>query len=92
MRKVGSIENMTELEKRQMKTIDDLQEKIRLMEFDKAKDSQKIRDLQLLLSRKRESVGNAIRELEVMKKEENFLGINAVLLALKTIAREVEDE
>lgn len=85
-------EGFSSLEKSQMKEIDRLQEQIRLFEFDRTKDRQKIRELQETLFRKRESIYNVIQELELMKKEKNYTRLLLMINSLKTIAREGYDE
>lgn len=85
-------EHFSSLEQSQMKTIDELQEKIKLMEFDKSKDRQKIKELQETLSRKRESLYSVIQELELMKKENKYYRLQTIINVLKTISREGYDE
>ena len=46
-------DNFTELEKKQMLRIDELQEKIKLYEFDKSANNALIRDLKQVLRRKK---------------------------------------
>ena len=85
-------EHFSTLEKSQMQEIDRLQEKIKLYEFDRSKDNQKIRELQETLSRKTKSINSVIQELELMRKESNYSRLLTMINVLKIISREGYDE
>ena len=85
-------EHFSTLEQRQMKEIDRLQDKIKLFEFDRTKDRQKIRDLQLTLNRKNHTIKNVIQELELMRKENNYARMLIMINVLKVITKEDYDE
>ena len=85
-------EHFSTLEKSQMQEIDRLQEKIKLYEFDRSKDNQKIRELQDTLLRKRKSINSVIQELELMRKESNYSRLLTMINVLKIISREGYDE
>ena len=82
----------TELEKKQLVEISKLQEKIKLYEFDKTKDKQENRKLQLALSRKRNSIKNIIEELEIINKNKDYDKIKNIISILKFIKRDDYDE
>ena len=60
---------LTDLEKNQMKRIDELQDKIRLMEFDKSQDNATIRDLKYILRNKKKSINEVITEIEQIQRK-----------------------
>lgn len=72
-----------DLVKGQMKTISDLQDKIRLLEFDVVDNTKTIRFLKDIMARRKQSNKNAIKLLEEMKKNNDFKNINSVILMLK---------
>lgn len=69
--------------KGQLKVIDDLQEKIRLLQFDVSNNSKDINILKDKLSRKKQMLTRVKMELEMMKKENNFKNIDNVLFLLR---------
>ena len=83
---------LTPLEENQMKEIDRLQEEIKLFDFDRTKDRQKIRELQLTLRRKKNTIKNVIQELELMRKENNYSRMLVMINALKVAVKEGYDE
>ena len=84
---------LTDLEKNQMKRIDELQDKIRLMEFDKSQDNATIRDLKYILRNKKKSINEVITEIEKIQKEGNYIKLNYIKNVLGIIARQgVDDE
>lgn len=72
-----------DLVKEQMKTISNLQDKIRLLQFDIIDNTKKITFLKTLMSRRKETNNRAIKLLEEMKKNKDFKNINNVILMLK---------
>lgn len=72
-----------ELFKGQMKIIDDLQEKIRLQQFDISKNLEIIVDLKGKLERKRKVIANIKEKLEEMKKANDYSDINFLLNHIK---------
>ena len=90
MRPIRDIENLSDLEKKQMKAIDELQDRIKLFEFDRTKDRQQIRDLKLTILRKNETIHGIIKELEIMHKEKNYKNLRYITNALRTTSREEE--
>ena len=85
-------ETLSNLEKVQMKEIDRLQNQINLYEFDKTKDRNKIRVLREKLARRNKTIYSVIRELELMRKEENYKRLLIMINVLKSISKEEEDE
>jgi len=85
-------DNLTNLEKSQMLKIDELQEKIRLMEFDKSKDNSLIFKLKRERKSRYSCLKTVIRELELMKKENNYKRIDYVIKLLNLTTREIEDD
>ena len=75
-----------------MKEIDRLQNQINLYEFDKTKDRNKIRVLREKLARRNKTIYSVIRELELMRKEENYKRLLIMINVLKSISKEEEDE
>ena len=92
MRVVRSLDNLTELETKQMETINELQEKIKLMEFDKSKDNQKIKKLKTTLENKKQTINNVIEELELMRRENKYNRLLIVTNILKIVVREDYNE
>lgn len=72
-----------DLIKEQMKTISDLQDKIRLLQFDVVDNTKTIRFLKDIMARRKQSNKNAIKLLEEMKKNKDFKNINNVIIMLK---------
>lgn len=80
----------TRLEKTQMKTIDDLQEKIKLMSFDKTSDRLKIQDLKLKIETKKNTLNAIIKELELMDTYDNKK-IKEIIHLLKLVRRDLDN-
>lgn len=85
-------EHFSKLEESQMQEIDKLQEQIKLFEFDKSKDKQKIRILKQKLSRRNNTINSVIQELELMRKEENYKRLLIITNILKSITKEDYNE
>ena len=86
-------DSFTQLEKSQMESINKLQEKVRLMKFDKSKDTARIRDLKYTLQNKKNSITEIIKEIEQIQKEGNYIKLNYIKNVLGIIARQgVDDE
>lgn len=84
---------LTDLEKNQMKRIDELQDKIRLMEFDKSQDNATIRDLKYILRNKKKSINEVITEIEQIQRKGDYSKLNHIRNVLGIIARQgVDDE
>lgn len=81
-------DNLSELEKRQMETISSLQDKINLMEFDISQLKRQKQILKRSLFDRKETTKIAIKELETMRKEENYKKISNVLVILNASLRE----
>lgn len=92
MRVVRSLDNLTELETKQMETINELQEKIKLLEFDNIKNAQMIRRLKKSFKFKKKTLTNIIQELELMRKEEKYTRLLIVINILKRVIREDYNE
>lgn len=84
--------NMNETEIKQMNTIDKLQEKIRLLEFDKIRSNQEMKLIEKKLNLRNIAIRNAIWKLEQINKEENIEEIRLLITSLKFSIKEVEDE
>lgn len=69
--------------KGQIKVIDDLQEKIRLQQFDISKNLEIIGDLKGKLERKKKLMANVKKKLEEMKKANDYSNISFVLNNIK---------
>lgn len=81
-------DSLTPLEKSQMEKIDELQDKIRLMEFDKSQDNAIIRDLRYILINKKKSINEVIKEIEQIQKHGNYSKLNHIRNVLGIIARQ----
>lgn len=84
-------DNFTRLEKSQMATINKLQDKIKLLEFDKAQDHATIRDLKALLISKQHSIREVIKEIEKIIKYKNYEKIFQIKKVLVIIERQGMD-
>lgn len=84
--------NFSPLEKSQMKTIDTLQEKIRLIEFDKSQINIEVRTLKEMLKRRKGNLILVIQELELIKKECKYEKLSEVIHTLKLINRDIDDD
>lgn len=85
-------EHFTDLEKSQMETIKKLQEKIKLLEFDKSKNNSLIFKLKRDRRNRYSCLKTVIRELELMKKEDNYKRIDYAIKLLNLTTREIEDD
>ena len=92
MRPIRDSEKFTELEINQMETIDELQEKIKLLEFDNTQNIRRVKELEKILTRKKNTINNIIRELELMRKEEKYNRLLLVTNILKKMVKEEYDE
>lgn len=81
-------DNLSELEKKQMETISKLQDKIKLKEFDISKNHVQIDRLKRSLSDKKKVIKTIIKELEAMRKENNYNKISSVLVMLNSSLKE----
>ena len=88
MRVSNERDTFTDLEKNQMKKIDELQEKIRLIEFDKSKDREIIRDLKYTLRSKKNSINEVIKEIEQIQRKNDYTRLNHIRNVLGIIARQ----
>ena len=84
-------DNFTRLEKSQMETINKLQDKIKLLEFDKAQDHATIRDLKALLISKQHSIREVIKEIEKIIKYKNYEKLFQIKKYLVIIERQGMD-
>lgn len=79
--------NMTDLEIRQAKTIDELQEQLRLKEFDLSKCREEIRILKSKIN-----LSHSILKKEIKKlKEIDDKRIHDIIITLKSISRKNEE-
>lgn len=83
-------DNYSKLELSQMKTIDDLQEKIKLMSFYKTSDRLKIQDLKLKIETKKNTLNAIIQELEFMDTYDNKK-IKEIIHLLKLVRRDLDN-
>lgn len=80
-------DNLTKLEKTQMDTINKLQEKIRLLEFDNAQNNNLIREYKRILLYKKFTINEVIKKLNNMKKENDYSNLNYIISSLDLISR-----
>lgn len=86
-------DSFSKLEKSQMGTINKLQDKIKLMEFDKAQDHSTIRELKSILLNKKHSINEVIKEIEKIQKNREYSRLGYIKRVLGIIARQgIEDE
>lgn len=91
VKRVG--DSFTPLEKSQMEIINKLQEKIRLMEFDKGKDNTEIRELKDILHNKKNSINEVIKEINQIQRNGDYSRLSYIKNFLGIIARQgVDDE
>lgn len=91
VKRVG--DSFTPLEKSQMEIINKLQEKIRLMEFDKGKDNTEIRELKDILHNKKNSINEVIKEINQIQRNGDYSRLSYIKNFLEIIARQgVDDE
>ena len=76
-------EDQEKLIKRQMKTIDNLQEIINLLKFDLSQIRKENQNLKLTLKRRKNNLKNIRIELTIMKRNNDYSKINNVLAMLK---------
>ena len=76
-------EDQEKLIKRQMKTIDNLQEIINLLKFDLSQIRKENQILKLTLKRRKNNLKNIRIELTIMKRNNDYSKINNVLAMLK---------
>lgn len=81
-------DNLSELEKKQMETISLLQDKINLMKFDVSENKKYINILKRSLLNRKKTIKIIIKELEKIKKEENYNNISNVLAILNSSLKE----
>ena len=80
-------DNLTKLEKTQMDTINKLQEKIRLLEFDNAQNNNLIREYKRILLYKKFTINEVIKKLNNMKKENDYSNLNYIISSLDLISK-----
>ena len=80
-------DNLTKLEKIQMDTINKLQEKIRLLEFDIAQNNNIIREYKRILLYKKFTINEVIKKLNNMKKENDYSNLNYIISSLDLISK-----
>ena len=85
-------DNFTPLEIKQREVIDELQEKIKLLEFDKSKNLGIIRDLKMSISNKKNSIYEVIKELEKIQSEANYSRLKYIIRILKIITRDGDED
>lgn len=81
-------DEMSELEKKQMETISELQDKINLMKFDISEAKKEIHILKRSLSDRKKTMKAVIKELEIIRKKECYNKISNVLATLNFSLRE----
>lgn len=85
-------DNFTELEKKQMIKIDELQEKIKLYEFDKSANNALIRDLKQVLRSKKNSIKEVINEIDKIQREKDYKKLTNIKKWLEIIHRQGETD
>lgn len=87
-------EKMTVLEIKQAKTISDLQEEIKLKDFDISKERQKINMLKRKINLTKIALKNAIKELKEIENSKDTKRLHFVTLALISTSKEsiIENE
>lgn len=87
-------EKMTDLEIKQAKTISDLQEEIKLKDFDISKERQKINMLKRKINLTKIALKNAIKELKEIENSKDTKRLHFVTLALISTSKEsiIENE
>ena len=81
-------EKCDDLQRKQIKTIDKLQEEIKLLKFDVSKNLSVIRDLKGTLKRRNQTIERARQELYLMKRQNDYSNINYVIFMLKEMDNE----
>lgn len=81
-------EKMTELETKQAKTINDLQEEIKLKDFDLTKERQQISLLKRKIDLTNTSLKNSIKELKKIEENKDIKRLHFVILALISTSKE----
>lgn len=86
-------DGFSKLEKSQMETINKLQDKIKLMEFDKVQDHSTIRELKSIVLNKKHSINEVVKEIEKIQKNKQYSQLGYIKRILRIIARQgIEDE
>lgn len=85
-------DNFTPLEIKQREVIDELQEKIKLLEFDKSKNLGIIRDLKMSINNKKNSIYEVIKELEKIQSEANYSRLKYIIKILKIITKDGDED
>lgn len=78
--------NFSDLEKIQMNKISELQEQIKLLQFDKSQDAAIIRDLKSLLVSKKKNIIEIIKELNAIEKNSDYERLDHIKSVLGIIA------
>lgn len=81
-------EKMTDLEIKQAKTISDLQEEIKLKEFDISKERQQINLLKRKINSTKIALKNAIKELKEIEINKDTKRLHFVILGLISTSKE----
>lgn len=81
-------DEMSELEIKQMETISLLQDKINLKDFDISSLKKELATLKKSLFYRKQVIKMSIKELEKIRKEENYNNISNVLLILNSSLKE----
>ena len=71
--------------KEQMRAIDQLQEKIKMLKFDISKNLDIIHSLKDKLARKERVIAKIKEELEEMKRENDYSNINSILKYIRMV-------
>lgn len=83
-------EKQTDLTKKQIQTINELQEKIKLLKFDVSENLKIIFQLKEALKKRNQVVKRAREELSEMKRQNDYKNINYVLKVLSS--KEMDNE
>ena len=83
-------DNLTKLEKSQMETINKLQDKIKLYQFDKSSDNAVIRDLKKTIESKKRSIKEVINEIDKIIIEQDYSKLVNIKKWLQIIERQGE--
>lgn len=81
-------DEMSELEIKQMDTISKLQDIIKLKEFDVSENKKQITILKQSLLNRKKTIKAVIKELEIIRKKEDYNKISNVLVLLNSSLRE----
>lgn len=83
-------DKFTCLEKSQMLKIDELQEKIKLLEFDRSKDRAIIYELKSTILRNKKSINEVIKEIKEIQRQQNYSKLNYITKILEMASRDLE--